>query len=188
MFYKKGRGIFSGLKISAKIFYLILNSAVFLVSEIALLFLPLNLIFLILEKFKEWKNFFIALAPFLVFLNFSYFVFFLENFGIFKIVLINLKVFSIVSCFVLFSYSTSLTEVYALTEKIPLPRAFKEIFYFCIRFIPELEREIKETIKIGLSQKKNRLCLLETFFVNIFNRAEDLAAAYYLRKREKEIV
>jgi energy-coupling factor transport system permease protein len=162
--------------------------------QLALIAIVLGL--LLIAGYKDFLKLAVSLAPFIVFMNLA-FLLFLASYraNIFEaILLIDLRILLIFLTFAFFAFTTDLIAVVKLMKKMRFPEVVYLPFYVVLRFLPELERDFQEVRQVqklkGVSIRQpgkyfKSLFLPLTYVV--FERADELSIAYYLRQNRARV-
>lgn len=197
MFQYNGSSLFSGLSELVKLVFFILFTglAFFLQDYLLLLALLLFLVFLLLAAgYRGFLGIFAGLLPFLLLADLGFFVF-LSDTGIdlVSITLVsNLRVFCIFLSTALFTFSTDVFSIVRVMKKACLPEAVYLPIYVLFRFLPEIEHDFSEIRGIQKTRGftgKNPLRFLKALLVpllfTVVQKSDELAVAYYLRKKRE---
>ena len=156
--------------------------------------LSVMILLLFIAGYKEFHKLILALLPFILFMNIA-FLLFLSNArtNIWEtITLIDLRILLIFFSFAFFSFTTDLIAIVKLLKKIHCPESIYLSIYIALRFLPELERdfkEIKDLQKLKGITLRNPLKYFKSQFLPltyiIFDKADELSIAYYLKKKKR---
>jgi energy-coupling factor transport system permease protein len=194
MFLYSNKSLFSKTSELAKIlvlvFFIVLSILANGFISQGILFIAL-LFLLLISGFRDYKLF-LGLLPFLILADIGFFIF-LQGTAINVpnlIVVSNLRIFNIAMATAFFSFSTDPFALVKLMKKAHFPEIVFLPIFIVFRFLPEVERdfsEIRDIQKIkGISMKKPVLfikSLLVPLFITSLEKADELAIAYYLRKK-----
>ncbi len=200
MFQYSGKSLFSKQPEWLKLgIFAAITVLAFLFTEIwqqAFLFL-FSLMVLLLSRYKEVHKLFFGMLPFLLLVDFSFYFFFWNTtLDLNKLVIAsNLRILSILFAATFFVFSTDLYKAAKFMEKKHFPESIYLPFYVMLRFLPELERDLVEIRSIqktrGITAKKPfkylKSILLPLLFT-MFEKAEDISIAYYLRKKREKAI
>ncbi|HLD59236.1 MAG TPA: energy-coupling factor transporter transmembrane component T [archaeon] len=195
MFQYYNKSFFSGASESLKIlFLLVFFIAAFTANSFAFQGILFIVIFalLVVAGFKDFRKLFLGLVPFLLLADFGFW-FFLQGTQINVanlVVVSNLRIFNLVMAAVFFSFSTDAFALVKLMKKMHFPEVIFLPLFVLFRFLPEIEKdfgEIRDIQKMrGIGIKKPVLflrSLLTPLFLTVLEKADELAIAYYLRKK-----
>ncbi len=194
MFQYNSKSFFSrapeSLKIIAFAFFFAMAIVLNSVQAQLLLFAAL-LFLLVIAKFDSFKSFF-GLVPFLLLADFSFW-FFLQGTGINLVQLVvvsNIRVFNLVMATGFFAFSTDAFALAKFFKKLKMPETVSLPVFALFRFLPEIEKdflEIRDIQKLrGITPKKPLHYLksiLVPLFITALQKSDELAIAYYLRKK-----
>ncbi|MCX6799049.1 MAG: energy-coupling factor transporter transmembrane component T [Candidatus Diapherotrites archaeon] len=195
MFRYDSKSVFSRWPETVKLCLLVLASVLALLlrdfSLQLLLFLPLFAL-LIASGYRETRRLFLALAPFLALTDISFWLF-LPNQSINLLGLIavsNARFVNIFMAIAFFIHTTNLFSLMRLMKRAKLPEFIYLPAYVVLRFLPETEKDLREIIaiqKIRGETARRPLRYFKSIFVplvlTVFERADQVAIAYYLRKK-----
>jgi len=199
MFQYNSKSVFSRWPEQVKLLYLVAASALALLfrdfASQLLLFLPL-FVLLLLSGYRETHKLFLALAPFLILTDLSFW-FFLPSAGIDlpnMIAVSNARFVNLFLAISFFIHSANVFKLMRLMKESRLPESIYLPAYVVLRFLPEIERDLQEIIciqKIRGETPRKPLRYFKSIFVplflTVFERADQISIAYYLRKkRERE--
>jgi len=168
MFQYSSKSLFSPVREELKIlFLLVVFAAAFMTSNylvLAVLFVFLTAL-LVLAGYKDFFKLFAS---------------------------INLRILCIFTATAFFTFSTDIFALLKLMKKLYFPEEIYLPFYVLFRFLPEIEQDLSEIIGIqkirGISKKRPlfyiKSILLPLLFTSL-QKADDLAIAYYLRKKRE---
>ena len=175
-------------------FFLVSIVAAFAFSTaISQLFLALVLLsMLALAKFKNFRPFLFVL-PFLAVADFGLW-FFLQGttIDLFQLTIVsNIRIFSLLLASSFFSFSTDVFALLKLMKRLRLPEFLYLPIFILFRFLPEVERDLLEISDLqklrGISPRQPFTYLksiLLPLFYTLFQKSDELAIAYYLRKKQ----
>jgi len=149
------------------------------------------LLLLAIAGFDSFKSFFFVI-PFLLLADFGFWLF-LKGTGINLVQLIvvsNIRVFNLLMATSFFSFSTDAFALARLFQKLKMPEAISLPIFALFRFLPEIERdflEIRDIQKLRGINPKRPLHYIKSILVPLFitalQKSDELAIAYYLRKK-----
>lgn len=199
MFQYSSKSLFSRVKEEYKLFFLFaaFAAAFFAQQPMLLLVLFSFLLFLLaISGYKDFPKLLLGIAPFLLLADLG-FVIFLSDTGIDLLQLTlssNLRILCLFSATAFFTFSTDVFALLKLLKKMHFPEDIYLPTYILFRFLPEIEHDLVEIASIqrlrGIAKRKPLLFLKSVLLPLLFTtlqKADDLAIAYYLRrKRESE--
>lgn len=198
MFQYNGKSLFSKWPEQLKILYLLAASAASLAlrdfSPQLLLFLPIAAM-LLLSGYKETHKLLLGLLPFLLLTDLSFY-FFLPNqtLNLAEIIAVsNMRFINLFFAIAFFIHTTNLFKVMQLMRRMKMPESIYLPAYVVLRFLPEIETDLRDIIaiqKIRGFRPNHPLRYFKAIFVplllTLFERSDQIAVAYYLRKRREE--
>jgi len=198
MFRYNSKSVFSKAPEQIKIAYLIIVSVLALLfrdfNSQLLLFAPIAAL-LLLSGYKETHKLLFAILPFLFLTDLSFFLF-LPNalLDLRQIIAVSsMRFINLFFAIAFFIYTTNLFKLMQLMKKARLPEFIYLPVYIVLRFLPEIERdlhEIRAIQKIRGSSPRHPIRYFKAIFVplllTIFERADQIAIAYYLRKKKDQ--
>ena len=163
-----------------------------------LLLLAFVFVLLLAANYRHFLILLLYLLPFFVVVNAIFIFAFPQAEGLYYNLLIgDIRVMVIFLSFAFFSHTTDIFALLKTLKKWRLPKSVYLSLYIALRFLPQLEKdfhEIKDLNKLkGITPKKPfsfiKATLLPLLYT-LFERAEELSIAYYLREknRPKEII
>ena len=195
MFRFESKSVFSKFPEQIKIAYLAGASAMALLlrdfNSQLLLFAPVAVL-LLASGYKETHKLLLALLPFLVLTDISFWIF-LPNtqLSLGQIIAVsNMRFINLFFAIAFFIHTTNLFKVMGLLKKAGLPETVYLPAYVVLRFLPEIEKDLQEIITIqkirGISPRRP-LRYFRAIFVplllTVFERSDQISIAYYLRKK-----
>ena len=196
MFQYSSKSLFSPVREETKLFFfLAVSIAAFAFHRPISLFLlfAFLLVSLALAGFRDFKRLYLGLLPFLLLADASFLIFLWDS-GIDLMQLMlssNFRVLCLFSAMAFFTFSTDIFALLKILKRLRLPESVYLPIYVLFRFLPEMERDLLEIISIqkmrGISKKRPVLYLRSILLPMLFTslqRADDLAIAYYLRKKQ----
>ena len=198
MFQYSSKSLFSSVREETKIGFFAITLLSAFVFTTALLQAGLALLLLALLAFSGYRNFkaFLFLVPFLLLADLGLW-FFLQNttLDLPRIIIVsNLRMFSLMAGSAFFTFSTDVFALLKLMKRVHFPEVVYLPVYILFRFLPEVEidlLEIRALQKVrGISSKQPveyTKSLLLPLFYTLFQKADDLAIAYYLRKKQGRV-
>lgn len=194
MFQYSSKSLFSRVREETKIaFFLVAIVSAFIFTEppqqlaLALMLLAI----LVISGFRNFKAF-LYIIPFLALADFGLW-FFLQGtaLDLQKIIVVsNLRMFSLLMASTFFTFSTDVFALLKLMKRLRFPEVVYLPVYIMFRFLPEIEKDLLEIRGIqrlkGISPKhpvEYTKSLLLPLFYTLFQKADDLAIAYYLRQK-----
>jgi len=196
MFQYSSKSLFSPVSEETKLFFFLAATiAAFAFQRplsLALLFAFISVI-LVVAGFRDFKGLYLGLIAFLLLADLSFLVFLSDTgIDIARLMLAsNLRVLCIFSATAFFTFSTDLFTLLKLLRRLRLPEMVYLPVYVLFRFLPEIEHDLEEIISIqkmrGVSRKRPFLFLRSVLVPLLFTslqRADELAIAYYLRKKQ----
>ena len=198
MFQYSSKSLFSRVREESKIaFFLVaIVSAFVFTGPVQQLMLALLLLaILIISGFRNFRAF-LYIIPFLVLADFGLW-FFLQgtSLDLQKIIIVsNFRMFSLLMASAFFTFSTDVFALLKLMKGLRFPEEIYLPVYIMFRFLPEIEKDLLEIRGIqqlrGISPKQPFeyiKSLLLPLFYTLFQKADDLAIAYYLRKKQERV-
>ncbi len=197
MFQYSSKSLFSPVREELKIlFLLVVFAAAFMTSNylvLAVLFVFLTAL-LVLAGYKDFFKLFASILPFLLLADLGFFIFLSDtSLDLVQLTLFsNLRILCIFTATAFFTFSTDIFALLKLMKKLYFPEEIYLPFYVLFRFLPEIEQDLSEIIGIqkirGISKKRPlfyiKSILLPLLFTSL-QKADDLAIAYYLRKKRE---
>ncbi len=196
MFQYSSKSLFSPVREATKLFFFLAASIAAFVFHrplsLFLLFAFLSTV-LALAGFRGFKRLYFGLLAFLLLADASFLIF-LSDTGLDLVQLTlssNLRVLCLFSAMTFFTFSTDIFALLKALKVLKIPESVYLPIYVLFRFLPEMEHDLAEIIAIqkmrGVSRKKPMLYLRSILLPLLFTslqRADDLAIAYYLRKKQ----
>lgn len=200
MFQYDSKSLFSEWPEQLKILYLIAaNAAALLLRDFfpqLLLFLPIAAM-LLLSGYKETHKLLLGLLPFLLLTDLS-FCLFLPNqsLDLAEIIAVsNMRFINLFFAITFFIHTTNLFRVMQLMRRMKMPESIYLPTYVVLRFLPEIEADLRDIIaiqKIRGFRPKQPLRYFKAIFVplllTLFERSDQIAIAYYLRKKREKFL
>ena len=198
MFQYNNKSLFSHVSEESKILFFATSACAAFVFSEPLLQAILALALLSFLVYAGYRNFraFLYILPFLALADFALW-FFLQgsSINIAKTVLVsNIRIFNLLFASSLFTFSTDVFALLKLLKGLKLPETIYLPVYVMFRFLPEAEKDLIEIMAMqklkGISRKNPLLYLksiLLPLFYTLFQKADELAIAYYLRKKQDRI-
>ncbi len=196
MFQYSSKSLFSRVREETKIAFFvaaIVSAFIFSDPTPQLALALMLLVILIISGFRNFRAF-LYIVPFLVLADCGLW-FFLQDtsLDLQKIIVVsNLRMFSLLMASSFFTFSTDVFALLKLMKRLRFPEVVYLPVYIMFRFLPEIERDLLEIRSIqqlrGVSPKQPleyTKSLLLPLFYTLFQKADDLAIAYYLRKRQE---
>lgn len=197
MFQYDGKSLFSGVSEPLKLaFFVVFSALAFFFQQPFPLACLLLLLFALLAVagYRGFLGLFLGLVPFLLLADIG-FLFFLSGTGLdlARLTLVsNLRVFCLFLSAAFFTFSTDVFSIVRALKKLRLPESVYLPVYVLFRFLPEVERDLVEIIGIqkarGFTSKRPLpflRALLVPLLVTVFQKSDELAVAYYLRKKRE---
>jgi len=195
VFQYNNKSLFSGsseiIKIVLLALFLLL--AFLIQNAVQQAFFFIGLFFLLaISRYKNFFSLFFGILPFLLLADFGIW-FFLQDSAIDwlnLIVVSNIRIYNLLMSAVFFSFSTDAFALVRLFRSFRMPEIIALPVFVLFRFLPEIERDFLEIRGIqkmrGISPKKPLYfakSLLIPLFITVLQKADELAIAYYLRKK-----
>ncbi|MBN1940578.1 MAG: energy-coupling factor transporter transmembrane protein EcfT [Candidatus Diapherotrites archaeon] len=200
MFYYSGKSVFSRWPETVKItllFVFIFLSIVFTTPLQELFLFAVIFALLFSSGFRGIAKLFLGLLPFLALADIG-FLLVLSSTSIDVanlIVVSNLRIFNLFMASAFFSYSTDAFAIVRLMRRLYFPELIYLPVFALFRFLPEIERDFKEIRDIqktrGISKKqplKYVKSILVPLFITVLEKSDELAIAYYLRKKREQSI
>lgn len=198
MFQYDSKSLFSKWPEQLKIAFLIgASAAALLLREFfpqLLLFLPIGAM-LLLSGYRETHKLLLGLLPFLLLTDLGFY-FFLPNqsLDLAKIIAVsNMRFINLFFAIAFFIHTTNLFKVMQLMRRMKLPESIYLPTYVVLRFLPEIEADLRNIIaiqKIRGYGPRHPLLYFKAIFVplllTLFERSDQIAIAYFLRKKREQ--
>jgi len=198
LFQYDSKSLFSKWPEQLKIAFLIgASAAALLLREFfpqLLLFLPIGAM-LLLSGYRETHKLLLGLLPFLLLTDLGFY-FFLPNqsLDLAKIIAVsNMRFINLFFAIAFFIHTTNLFKVMQLMRRMKLPESIYLPTYVVLRFLPEIEADLRNIIaiqKIRGYGPRHPLLYFKAIFVplllTLFERSDQIAIAYFLRKKREQ--
>ncbi len=197
MFQYSSKSLFSGVKEQYKLSFLFLAFAVAFFLQDVLLLLCLFTVLLILlavAGYREFFGLFIGLIPFLVLADIGFLIFLSDtSIDLFHLTISsNLRILCLFTATAFFTFSTDVFALIKLFDRLHFPEEICLPVYVLFRFLPEVEHDLIEIAgiqKIRGITKRNPVHYLKSVMIpllfTVLQKSDDLAIAYYLRKKRE---
>lgn len=198
MFQYSNKSLFSRAREELKILFLaaaLLATFSFMQPLQQLTLFILLAAMLYIAHFREFKSF-LYLIPFLALADLG-FIYFLQGTSVNLaqlVVVSNIRMFNLFMAGAFFSFSTDIFALMKLMKKLRFPEAIYLPTYVLFRFLPEIERDLLEIGGIqklrGISPRhpaKYFKSIMLPLLFTLFQKSDELAIAYYLRKKQGRI-
>ena len=197
MFQYSSESLFSGVKEQYKLGFLFFAfAAAFLLQDVFLLlcFFAVLLTLLAIAGYRDFFGLFIGLLPFLFLADVGFIIFLSDTtVDLFHLTISsNLRIFCLFTATAFFTFSTDVFALLKLFNKMHFPEEICLPVYVLFRFLPEIEHDLVEIAGIqkirGISKRKPILYLKSVMIPLLFTvlqKSDDLAIAYFLRKKRE---
>jgi len=197
MFQYSSKSLFSRVREEFKIvFLLIVFAAAFLTTNVMLLLCLFAFLtgLLAVSGYRDFFKLFAGLLPFLALADIGFLIFLSDtSINILQLTLSsNLRILCLFTATAFFTFSTDVFALLKLLRKMHFPEAVYLPIYVLFRFLPEIEHDLVEIAAIqklkGITKRKPVLYLksvLIPLLFTVLQKADDLAIAYYLRKKRE---
>jgi len=197
MFQYSSKSLFSGVKEQYKLGFLFLAFAIaFLLQDVFLLlfFFIILLVFLVIAGYRGFFGLFIGLVPFLILADVGFLIFLSDtSIDLWQLIFSsNLRILCLFTTTAFFTFSTDVFALIKLFDKMHFPEEICLPVYVLFRFLPEIEHDLVEISgiqKIRGITKRNPILYLKSVLIpllfTVLQKSDDLAIAYYLRKKRE---
>jgi len=197
MFQYSGKSLFSSVREELKIAFLLLSiSAAFLAQNpVILLGLLLFLSFaLAASGYRDFPKLFLGILPFLLLADLGFLIFLSDtSIDLLQLTIAsNLRILCLFTATAFFTFSTDVFALVKIMRRLHFPESFYLPVYVLFRFLPEIEHDLVEIASIqrlkGI-KKRNPFLYLKSVLIpllfTVLQKSDDLAIAYYLRKKTR---
>ncbi len=197
MFQYSSKSLFSWVREEYKLLFLFTCfSAAFLLQNALLLFCLFVFLALLMavSGYRDFLRLFAGLLPFLLLADIGFLVFLSDtSIDLLQLTLSsNLRILCLFSATAFFTFSTDVFALLKLLRKMHFPEAIYLPTYVLFRFLPEIERDLVEIAAVqrvrGITKRNPLLYIKSVLLPLLFTdlqKADDLAIAYYLRKKRE---
>lgn len=198
MFQYESKTIFSRAPEYTKLVLMLILSTTaiaFYRLDIQLVLFLFSLSLLLISGFNEFKKLALTLLPALLLINFGIYLFFSQIDPLYfeRMLIITLRICAVYFSFAFFLRVTNIFALIKWMRKVGLPETMYLALYIALRFLPEVEQEMRTVVMAKKARLRNTnplslsVSILVPMLYVLFDRADELSIAYYLRKKSGRI-